>query len=101
MGFEHVAQPGDAARGQLFSFDRLRARIVWRQFTVERFVNQYAMEAHPDGTLVFTSEAIENRTRLQQPESSQHLHRARYRRAWRAPLHRHGAPPRGLAERAD
>ncbi len=46
----------------LFSFDRLRGKVVWRQFTVERFVNQYAMEARPDGALVFTSEAIENLT---------------------------------------
>jgi hypothetical protein len=44
----------------LFSFDRLRSRIVWRQFTVERFVNQYVMDARPDGVLVFTTESIEN-----------------------------------------
>jgi hypothetical protein len=44
----------------LFSYDRLRARFVWRQFTVERFVNQYVMAAAADGALVFTTEAIEN-----------------------------------------
>jgi hypothetical protein len=44
----------------LISFDRIRKKIVWRQFTVERFVNQYVMETAPDGALVFTTEAIEN-----------------------------------------
>jgi hypothetical protein len=44
----------------LVSFDRIRKRIVWRQFTVERFVNQYVMETAPDGALVFTTESIEN-----------------------------------------
>jgi hypothetical protein len=41
-----------------FSFDRARKRIVLRQFHVEGFFNQYVQEA--DGSLVFTSEAIEN-----------------------------------------
>jgi hypothetical protein len=45
----------------IFSFDRARKRIVFRQFHVERFVNQYVQES-PDGAvpLVFTTEAIEN-----------------------------------------
>ena len=41
-----------------FSVDRVRKRIVLRQFHVEGFVNQYVQEA--DGALVFVSEAIEN-----------------------------------------
>lgn len=44
-----------------FSFDRARKRLVLRQFHVEGFVNQYVEEAgSSSGTLVFTSEAIEN-----------------------------------------
>jgi hypothetical protein len=44
-----------------FSFDSARKRIVFRQFHVEGFVNQYALE--PSSTVdrvVFTSESIEN-----------------------------------------
>jgi hypothetical protein len=44
----------------LFSYDRIRAKVVWRQFTVERFVNQYVLATAADGALVFTTEAIEN-----------------------------------------
>jgi hypothetical protein len=44
----------------MFSFDRTRQRLVWRQFTVERFVNQYLLELGPGDALVFTTEAIEN-----------------------------------------
>ncbi len=44
----------------LFSFDRIRQRLVWRQFTLEKFVNQYLLEAGGEGGLVFTTEAIEN-----------------------------------------
>ncbi len=44
----------------LFSYDRVRKRLVWRQFTVEKFVNQYLLEVGGDGALVFTTEAIEN-----------------------------------------
>jgi hypothetical protein len=44
-----------------FSFDRARKRIVFRQFHVEGFVNQYVQD---DGSspkdVVFTSESIEN-----------------------------------------
>jgi hypothetical protein len=43
------------------SFDRGRKRFIFRQFHVEGFVNQYVQdEAGTDGTLSFTSEAIEN-----------------------------------------
>jgi hypothetical protein len=44
-----------------FSFDSARKRVVFRQFHVEGFVNQYALD--PSSTvdrLVFTSESIEN-----------------------------------------
>lgn len=44
----------------VFSFDRGRKRIVLRQFHVEGFVNQYVSEEGAGGTLVFTTEAIEN-----------------------------------------
>jgi hypothetical protein len=43
------------------SFDRARKRLVLRQFHVEGFVNQYVQEGEPSaGTLVFTTESIEN-----------------------------------------
>jgi hypothetical protein len=44
-----------------FSFDKARKRVVFRQFHVEGFVNQYALD--PSSTVervVFTSESIEN-----------------------------------------
>jgi hypothetical protein len=44
-----------------FSFDRARKRVVFRQFHIEGFVNQYVLE--PSSTVdrvVFTSESIEN-----------------------------------------
>jgi hypothetical protein len=45
----------------IFSFDRARKRIVFRQFHVEGFVNQYLQEdAAPDVALSFATEAIEN-----------------------------------------
>jgi hypothetical protein len=46
----------------IFSFDKSRGRIVFRQFHTEGFVNQYiaTTPALVDGTIVFTSEAIEN-----------------------------------------
>jgi hypothetical protein len=46
----------------VFSFDKSRGRIVFRQFHTEGFVNQYVSEtpAPVDGRIVFTSEAIEN-----------------------------------------
>ena len=45
----------------VFSFDRARRRIVFRQFHSEGFVNQYVLdpESKPD-RLVMTTEAIEN-----------------------------------------
>jgi hypothetical protein len=43
------------------SFDSTRTRIVFRQFHVEGFVNQYVLELNPTpGRLVFNTEAIEN-----------------------------------------
>ena len=45
----------------LFSFDSARKRLVFRQFHVEGFVNQYVANIPATaGVLVFTSEAIEN-----------------------------------------
>ena len=46
----------------VFSFDTARKRIVFRQFHVEGFVNQYVMEptASAAAAIVFTTEAIEN-----------------------------------------
>ena len=44
-----------------FSVDRARKRLVFRQFHVEGFVNQYVEEPQSiPQTIVFTSEAIEN-----------------------------------------
>jgi hypothetical protein len=44
-----------------FSFDRQRKRLVFRQFHVEGFVNQYVEEPGPSSAMVvFTTEAIEN-----------------------------------------
>jgi hypothetical protein len=45
----------------LFSFDTARKRIIFRQFHVEGFVNQYVMDPpEKPGVLLFTTEAIEN-----------------------------------------
>jgi hypothetical protein len=45
----------------IFSVDRTRKRIVFRQFHIEGFVNQYVQGPESaDGTIVFTTEAIEN-----------------------------------------
>jgi hypothetical protein len=64
-----VAYPATekAPKGELhedegwYSFDRSRKRVVLRQFHVEGFVNQYVEEpAGLEGSVVFTSEAIEN-----------------------------------------
>ena len=46
----------------LFSYDRGRKQFVLRQFHVEGFVNQYALDraASSDKTLVFVTESIEN-----------------------------------------
>ena len=45
----------------LFSYDSARKAIVFRQFHVEGFVNQYVLDpASPPDRLVFTTEAIEN-----------------------------------------
>lgn len=44
-----------------FSFDRTRQRLVFRQFHVEGFVNQYVQDLEaPEERLVFTTESIEN-----------------------------------------
>lgn len=45
----------------IFSVDTARNRIVFRQFHIEGFVNQYVQEPQTaDRTLVFLSESIEN-----------------------------------------
>ena len=45
----------------IFSVDQSRKQIVFRQFHVEGFVNQYVQGPQPaDGTLVFVTESIEN-----------------------------------------
>lgn len=45
----------------IFSFDRTRKRVVFRQFHTEGFVNHYALDAGSTAkTLIFVSEAIEN-----------------------------------------
>jgi THAP4-like, heme-binding beta-barrel domain len=44
-----------------FSFDRARKRIVFRQFHLEGFVNQYVQDSESSAQkLVFTTESIEN-----------------------------------------
>ena len=45
-----------------FSYDKARQTFIFRQFHVEGFVNQYALESSsPDGlTFVFATESIEN-----------------------------------------
>ena len=44
-----------------FSFDRARKAIVFRQFHIEGFVNQYVLQpSTKPGVLVFVSEALEN-----------------------------------------
>jgi hypothetical protein len=45
----------------IFSVDKARKRIVFRQFHIEGFVNEYVQEPQSaEGTLVFVTEAIEN-----------------------------------------
>jgi hypothetical protein len=45
----------------IFSFDRSRKQMVFRQFHVEGFVNHYVQEPQgPAATLVFVTESIEN-----------------------------------------
>ena len=44
----------------MFSFDRARQRLVFRQFHAEGFVNQYVHDPAQTGKVVFTTEAIEN-----------------------------------------
>jgi hypothetical protein len=45
----------------IFSFDRTRKRVVFRQFHIEGFVNQYVEDSTSAAkAIVFTSEAIEN-----------------------------------------
>jgi quercetin dioxygenase-like cupin family protein len=45
----------------MFTFDKAAKRIVFRQFHVEGFVNEYAMEPQTSAnTMVFTTTAIEN-----------------------------------------
>lgn len=53
---------GEIHRDEGFiSFDRARKRLVFRQFHIEGFVNQYVQELPTTaGQIVFASEAIEN-----------------------------------------
>jgi hypothetical protein len=45
----------------IFSFDKARKRIVFRQFHVEGFVSEYVQQdSATPGVLVFETEAIEN-----------------------------------------
>ncbi len=46
----------------MMSYDKARSRVVFRQFHVEGFVNQYVLEPAATGTkrFVFTTEGIEN-----------------------------------------
>lgn len=44
----------------LMSYDKRRKKLVFRQFHVEGFVNQYVSESSTPDTFVFASEAIEN-----------------------------------------
>jgi quercetin dioxygenase-like cupin family protein len=44
----------------VFTFDKAAKQIVFRQFHVEGFVNEYVMEPPAAGKLVFTTRAIEN-----------------------------------------
>ena len=44
-----------------FSFDRAKKTVIFRQFHIEGFVNQYALQpTSKPGVLVFVSESIEN-----------------------------------------
>jgi hypothetical protein len=44
-----------------FSFDRAKKTVIFRQFQIEGFVNQYALQpTSKPGVLVFVSESIEN-----------------------------------------
>ena len=45
----------------VFSFDSARKRVVFRQFHIEGFVNQYVLDpASTPRRLILTTEAIEN-----------------------------------------
>ena len=44
----------------MIGFDKVRKRLVFRQFHVESFVIQYVITTVDDKTIVFTSENIEN-----------------------------------------
>jgi len=46
----------------IFSYDQSRKKIVFRQFHIEGFINQYVLEKISDNgkTLVFVTEQIEN-----------------------------------------
>jgi hypothetical protein len=43
----------------LFSWDKRRTALVWRQFNVEGFVNQFVLEKEEGDELTFVTEAIE------------------------------------------
>ncbi len=45
----------------IFSFDRSRAKVIYRQFVIENFVNQYVCEIDPSRpTFVCLTESVEN-----------------------------------------
>jgi hypothetical protein len=61
----YAAQPknpkGERHEDQgLYSYDGGRKKLVFRQFHVEGFVNQYVIETHEPDRLVFVTESIEN-----------------------------------------
>jgi len=66
---KHVYEPSTAMpEGQthedlgLFSYDRIRRTFVLRQFHIEGFVNQYALDSlsADSTTIIFVTEGIEN-----------------------------------------
>ncbi|RUT79177.1 hypothetical protein [Ancylomarina longa] len=44
----------------MISFDENRGKIVYRQFNIEGYVNQYVLDHSKEGIFVFETEAIEN-----------------------------------------
>lgn len=44
----------------MLSFDSFRKKIVYRQFNIEGYVNQYVLDNTKEGIYVFETEAVEN-----------------------------------------
>lgn len=44
----------------MISFDSFRKKIIYRQFNIEGYVNQYVLDNSEEGKFVFETEAIEN-----------------------------------------